>query len=156
MIARRVGHIRRVLCASPQYLAQAGQPNTPGDLARFECVRWRTQEGGNLWRFHDERGSKERPRTVNIHPQGRFTSNHVAGAINACIGGLGIGSFLSYQVESLVAQGKLIVVLREFELPPIPISLTHAHTRLIPNRVRSLIDWLSDDLGQRLFAQTLT
>jgi DNA-binding transcriptional LysR family regulator len=38
MIARRVGHIRRVLCASPNYLAQAGQPKTPADIAHFECV----------------------------------------------------------------------------------------------------------------------
>ena len=156
MVARRVGHIRRVLCASPQYVAQAGRPETPGELTRFECIRWRTQEGGNLWRFHDPAGVSERSRTLNIHPQGRFTSNHVAGAINACAAGLGIGSFLSYQVESLVAQGKLLVLLAEFEQPAIPVSLTHSHTRLVPNRVRSLIDWLAQDLGQRLSAQTLT
>jgi DNA-binding transcriptional LysR family regulator len=156
MIARRVGHIRRVLCASPDYLAQAGIPATPHELSHFECVRWRTQEGGNLWRFRDPNASSGRSHLLNVHPQGRFTSNHVAGAINACAAGLGIGSFLSYQVESLVAQGKLLVLLTEFEQPAIPVSLTHSHTRLVPNRVRTLIDWLADDLGQRLSSQTLT
>lgn len=157
MIARQVGHIRRVLCASPDYLAQAGIPASPGDLTHFECIRWRTQGGGSLWSFRgtqsDEGG---RDRVLTMLPRGRFASNHVAGAINACAAGLGLGSFLSYQVELLVAQGKLVVLLPDYELPPIPVSITHSYTRLVPRRVRTLIDWLADDLHKRLAAQTLT
>lgn len=62
---------------------------------------------------------------------------------------------LSNLEKSLVAQGKLIVLLTEFEQPAIPVNLTHSHTRLVPNRVRTLSDWLADDLGQRLSSQTL-
>ena len=156
MIARTVGHIRRVLCASPDYLALAGQPNNPADIARFECVRWRAQQGGKVWRFRVGGGRVETSRIVAIHPHGRFTSNHIAAAINACAAGLGLGSFLSYQVQDLVAQGRLVVLLPEYELAPIPVSLTRAQTRLLPNRVRALIDWLAEDLAQRLAAQTLT
>lgn len=157
MIARRVGHIRRVLCASPQYLEQAGAPVSPDDLTRFDCIRWRTQGGGNLWSFRSAKAADgSREQTLNMHPRGRFTSNQVAGAINACAAGLGFGSFLSYQVESLVAEGRLVVVLADYELPPIPVSITHSYTRLVPRRVRTLIDWLAEDLQQRLAAQTLT
>ena len=156
MIARPVGHIRSVLCASPHYLARAGQPHNPADIARFECVLWRAQEGGKVWRFRASGARVETTRTVAIHPHGRFTSNHIAAAIKACVAGLGLGSFLSYQVQDLVSQGKLMVLLSEYELAPIPVSLAHAHTRLVPNRVRALIDWLGEDLARRLAAQTLT
>ena len=46
--------------------------------------------------------------------------------------------------------------LADYELPPIPVSITHSYTRLVPSRVRTLIDWLAEDLQQRLAAQTLT
>lgn len=144
LVARRVGQVRRVICASPRYLERAGRPAHPRDLPGFECLRWRTRHGGNTWRF------QEQGRPFNVHPRGRFASNHVAGALNACVAGVGIASFLSYQVAPHLASGALQVLLPEFELDPIPVSLVHTHARLVPPRVRTLMDWLAEDVGARL------
>ena len=149
LVARRVGHIRRVLCASPAYLQRAGRPDHPAELTSHECLRWRTLEGGRVWRFR----SGTDP--FSVTPQGRFASNHVAAARNACITGLGIASFLSYQVADAVRSGELEVLLSGFELDPVPVSLVHGHGRLAPTRVRALADWLASDLGERLTRERL-
>lgn len=146
LVARRVGQVRRVLCASPAYLARAGRPRHPRDLTQFECLRWRTRDGGNTWRF------REAGREFNVHPRGRFASNHVAAALNACAEGAGIAWFLSYQVASHLASGAMEILLPDFELEPIPVSLVHTHARLVPPRVRALMDWLGRDVGERLEA----
>jgi DNA-binding transcriptional LysR family regulator len=146
LVARRVGHIRRVLCASPAYLERAGYPHHPRELSGRDCLRWRTLDGGRVWRF------QEAGRLLSVHPQGRFASNHVAAALNACTAGLGIGSFLSYQVADAVRRGQLELLLEEFEPDPIPVSLVHTHARLIPSRVRAMADWLAVDLTARLRA----
>jgi len=140
LVARTVGQIRRVLCASPALLERAGRPRHPRELARFECLRGRD----GAWRF------RERGRSVRVTPRGRFHSNHVAAALEACTAGVGIGSFLSYQVAERVRAGALEVLLPECEPEPVPVSLVHTHARLAPARVRALIEVLAPALAARL------
>jgi len=144
LIARRAGQIRQVLCASPRYLARAGRPDHPRELERHECVLRSRHDGAASWRFDDG------DRRLTVHPEGRFACNTVAGTHEACVAGAGIGRFLSYQVRDAVRAGRLEVLLPAFEPPPIPVSLVHAHARLVPVRVRALVDWLADDLRRRL------
>lgn len=144
LIARRVGQIRRVVCASPSYLARAGRPSHPRDITRFESLLLQAQESGSVWRFRD------RDSNISVQPSGRFRSNHVAGALNACVDGLGLGRFLSYQADGYLRDGRLEVLLEEFEPPPVPVSIVHAHARLTPTRVRVIVDWLAVHLSSRL------
>lgn len=144
LVARRVGQIRRVMCASPDYLARAGRPRHPRDIVHFESLLQRGQEGGAPWRFRDGTHS------VSVQPKGRFASNHVAGALNACVDGIGLGRFLSYQVDAFIRDGRLEVLLEAFEPAPVPVSLVHAHSRLVPTRVRAIVDWLADHLARQL------
>ena len=58
---------------------------------------------------------------------------------------MGFGTFFSYQVLPLVAQGRLALVLEDFEPPPRPVSVIYPNARLLPARTRAFIDWMKDE-----------
>jgi len=140
MIATRVGEVRRVVCASPSLLKRLGTPMHPRELAEFPCVHFQGLSAAPVWNFSDGRKS------TSVPVSGPFACNQAATALEACAEGLGFGRFLSYQVESLVAQKKLSIVLQEFEPPPIPIHVIFAHARLMAPRVRVFVDWMKREL----------
>jgi len=143
MIAVPVGHVRRVVCASPGLLGAVGTPTDPHDLAARQCVQFSGTAEGGVWTFSN------RGRDLPVKISGSFTCNQATAAIQACADGLGFGCFLSYQIEPLVQAGQLRIVLKEFEPPAIPVSLVYPEVRLISTRLRVLIDWLRASLGNR-------
>lgn len=143
MIATRVGQVRRVICANPSLLERLGTPKHPRELTDFPCVHFQGLSSAPIWNFIDER------KPISIPVAGPFTCNQASAAVEACAEGLGVGRFLSYQVESLVAEKKLEIVLEKFEPPPIPIHIVFAHARLMTPRVRVFVDWIKQALVSR-------
>lgn len=132
LVARRLGETRRVVCASPSYLRRAGVPKAPADLADHRCILFSGLSATNEWTF----ASKPRQR-VAIRPTLR--TNQVEAALEACIGGLGVGQFLHYQVELPLHEGKLRRVLTEFEPATLPIQIVYPHARPSSN-VRAFVE----------------
>jgi DNA-binding transcriptional LysR family regulator len=64
--------------------------------------------------------------------------------------GVGLGTFLSYQVEDLVGSGELKILLPEFELPASPVSVVYPSTKLMSARVKIFVDWITDKLRQEM------
>jgi DNA-binding transcriptional LysR family regulator len=87
--------------------------------------------------------------------EGPFACNQADAAIDACLQGLGFGRFLSYQVQALIAAGKLKLVLEEFEPEPLPVSLVYPHARLLSARVRAFVDWTSARLRPALASKSM-
>ncbi|MBW8833562.1 MAG: LysR family transcriptional regulator [Burkholderia sp.] len=137
MVATQVGTVGRVVCASPQYLAQAGEPQTPADLARFSCIVSDALPSSYVWEFGGHQAPQQ---TVPI--RARLSVNTVEAAIDAAIAGVGLTNVLSYQAASAVSEGKLKLVLREFEPEPIPVSVMHAGQGKLPLKTRSFIDFI--------------
>jgi DNA-binding transcriptional LysR family regulator len=135
LVGQTVGSVRRVVVASPSYLAQAGTPQHPKDLAALQCV-----SAGRPWLF------QEAGREFSMSVQGNLSFNLGAPAIEACASGAGLGMFLSYQVEPYVRSGALQVVLQAFERPPMEVSVVYPQARLVPARTRLYIDWLVAEL----------
>jgi len=133
LVARRIGATRRVVCAAPGYLAGAGTPNAPADLARMHAVVFSGLSPGNEWVF-----AGKPPARVAVRP--RLRTNQFDTAIEACLAGLGCGQFLCYQVDALVAAGRLERVLSAHEPPPLPISLVYPNARLLSANLRALLD----------------
>jgi DNA-binding transcriptional LysR family regulator len=144
MIAIPVGEVRRVVCASPELLRTSGAPARPEELADRPCVRFRGLAPGNTWHFQD--GGRD----VAVRVAGSFSTNQATAALEACGAGLGFGLFLSYQVEPAVRAKQLRVVLRDFETPPLPVSLVYGETRLLSSRVRAFLDWMKPRLRGRV------
>ncbi len=140
MHALRVGSVRHILCASPDYLQQNGIPQQPEDLLQHTII---TSKAANItmdWNF--ENTNSNRP--IRIRPRLSVTSN--AAAIEAAKANFGITRLLSYQVAPCLASGELKIILENFEPPPLPISIVHREGRLASTKVRAFIDLLAEHL----------
>jgi DNA-binding transcriptional LysR family regulator len=140
MRALRVGQVRRVLCASPDYLAEHGIPQKPDDLARHHIVAASGVTPSIEWKF----GESERAIAVRIKPRLTVTSND--GAIVAVHNGAGITRLLSYQVARELEQGSLKTVLSDYESAALPIHIVHREGRDGSAKVRSFVDFMAQAL----------
>ena len=144
LIARSVGQIRQVVCASPDLLERHGRPEHPEVLSGLPCVRFTGISTAPVWRFDDGR----KPLAVGI--DGPLTCNQVNASVQACIDGLGFGRFLCYQVMPAVRRGELRIVLQDFEPEPTPLSLVFLENRLLSTRIRTFVDWMAKALPESL------
>ncbi|WP_338583952.1 LysR family transcriptional regulator [Pseudomonas sp. MAG733B] len=133
--AIRVGEVRRVIVASPQFLAANGRPTHPQDLAQAPIIATSSIGQQRSWLFLEG----DEPLSVRTEPRLVVTANQAA--ITAAALGLGYTRVLSYQVASKIATGALEIVLAEFEVPPLPIHVVYQGGRKAPARVRSFVDF---------------
>jgi DNA-binding transcriptional LysR family regulator len=147
LTATRVGTVRRVVCASPAYLKEHGAPTTPEDVLKHQCIVFAALASGTSWMFKS-RGSKAR----SIQPVCRLQINTAESAIDAAMAGVGLTNVLSYQAARAVAEGKLKIILQDFEPPPIPVHLLHAHQKLAPLKMRRFLEFAPPRIRQSLLA----
>jgi DNA-binding transcriptional LysR family regulator len=148
MIARTVGHLRRMVVASPAYLKARGTPRHPDDLVAHDIIQHTGPGQHASWTFNDHKGG-----STQVDVRARFTVNQPEAAIAAARGGRGLVRALSHQVDGDVRQGLLLPVLTEFEDAPHPVSLVWPASRRSWRRVRALIDHLRAGLGRLLLDQ---
>ena len=144
LIARSLGQIRIVLCASPDYLARRGAPMHPRDLANHDCIAWSALGPTDTWWFR-ETGADQ---TFPIHI--RMSTTIAESALAAAEAGLGIVQVTSYQAEQAVREGRLVVLLSQFECQSTPVNLVYGTGRLLPVKLRAFIDFAVPRLEQRL------
>ncbi|PVX82674.1 LysR family transcriptional regulator [Paraburkholderia unamae] len=144
LVAMRVGAIRRVVCASPDYLAAHGVPAHPRDLAAHACITSDGLTSARSWAFWLGREA------VSLPVRSRLVLNTAEAAIDAAMLGVGLTRVLSYQVASAAREGKLQVVLEAFEPPPWPVSLVHAGQAPLPLKLRAFLDFAAPRLRARL------
>jgi DNA-binding transcriptional LysR family regulator len=143
-VAMRVGGISRVVCASPGYLAARGTPRHPDDLVGHDCVTSSGLLSTGDWTFRSERSVA----TVPVHA--RLTVTTAEAAIDAAVAGAGITRVLFYQAASAIADGRLVVVLADYEPAPFPVSLVYPAGRLVPLKLRAFLDFAAPRLKSRL------
>jgi DNA-binding transcriptional LysR family regulator len=135
LTAVRVGAVRRVIVASPAYLAARGEPHSAQDLATHVGIGF-TQSGGSAapWALYPggRREAVELPTPL--------LANTGEMAIAAAVAGRGLTRALSYQVADEVAAGRLRIVLADQEPPPIPVHVVYPAGRKAAAKVRAFID----------------
>lgn len=146
LIAKPIGRIRQVVCASPALLAETGIPRRPEELSRLPCVRFTGLSSGSVWRFRED------GKSLSVTVDGSLICNQADSSVQACIAGLGFGMLLGYQVMPAVRRGELQLVLTEFEPDPLPLSLVFPQNRLPSSRVKSFVDWMAEALPESLDA----
>ena len=142
-IATRVGTVRRVVCASPGYLAAHGVPLAPGDLAAHDCISFEVLESRRAWVF----GTGKSAQSVPVHA--RLAVNTVDAAIAAATLGVGVIRVLSYQVMDALRDDALRIVLSPFEAAPLPVSLLHKGQAPLPLKLRAFLDFVTPRLRAR-------
>lgn len=138
--ALKVGNVRRVVCASPEYIEKHGLPLHPDDLADHQIVV-ASNLGPNVeWRFHE----KNQPKVIRVKPRLTVTSNDAA--IEAAVEGLGITRLISYQIAPELASGRLKIILSDFESPALPVHILHREGRNASVKIRAFIDLMAERL----------
>jgi DNA-binding transcriptional LysR family regulator len=138
--AVRVGWVRRMIVASPGYVAAHGSPASPAELQAHRRIQHGTHSEAP-WRLRGAGG-----RSLLIPTAARFTVNQADAALAAARAGHGLVTALSYQVHDDLASGALVRLLAECEPDPLPVRLCWPEGRDELARVRLLIDFLTDHL----------
>jgi len=150
MQAIRVGQVRRVICASPDYLARHGTPTSPDDLQAHTIVSASSVTPNPEWKLVD----KGVARSVRL--QARMLTSTNDSAVRAVAGGFGLTRLLSYQVAEPLRSGQLQAVLQDFEPAPLPIHVVHREGRQASQRVRAFLDLAIERLrGDAALNQTM-
>jgi DNA-binding transcriptional LysR family regulator len=145
-VATKVGEIRRVVCGSPAYFSAHGTPKTLDDLAKHMCITYTALASGMTWVFDPRDGKPSR----GVRPMCRLKINTAEAAIDAAIAGIGVTNVLSYQVARPVSEGKLSLILRDFEPEPAPVHIVHGRQALLPLKLRLFVDFAASRLRKSL------
>jgi DNA-binding transcriptional LysR family regulator len=146
LMARPLGHIRMIVCASPEYLDAHGLPTHPANLATRDCVVWSALGAASSWWFRVDGRDRSFP------VRSRFATTLAESAVAAAEAGIGFAQVTSYQAATALVAGRLRRVLAEFECAPTPVSLVHAAGRLVPLKLRAFLDFAAPRLQTRLTA----
>ncbi|WP_437956174.1 LysR family transcriptional regulator [Sorangium sp. So ce119] len=140
LTAIRVGSVRLVVCASPDYLAARGAPETPADLTQLDTIGFSQAAWPAEWSFSSG------ARVQKVLPPSQLLVNTADVAIAAAVAGRGLARVLSYQVGPELRAGRLRIVLPAFEPPPVPVHVVHPEGPRAAARVRAFVDFLVERL----------
>jgi DNA-binding transcriptional LysR family regulator len=146
LVSTQVGAVRNVVCGSPAYFAAHGVPKSPEDLSGLTAVTFDPLSSSQHWVFRDPKSKRELRAPVHA----RLSVNTAEAAIDGAAAGLGVTRVLSYQVAQAVLDGRIQIVLAEYEPAPAPVSLIHGHQELTPLKVRMLLDFAAPRLRAQL------
>jgi DNA-binding transcriptional LysR family regulator len=135
--ALRVGEVRRVVCAAPDYLACHGIPTEPDELLAHTVIVASSLAPRADWRFIEQGVAT----MLQVRPRLSFTC--VDGAIEAAVHGVGLTRVMSYQIAPQLRAGTLKIVLSEYETAPVPIHILHREGRNASAKVRAFVDLLA-------------
>jgi DNA-binding transcriptional LysR family regulator len=150
LIATRVGEVRHVICASPDYLAANGIPETLDDLEKHRLVSFQSVSALSTWTFEHD-GTET---TVSF--RSRLSVNTIDAAIDAALAGAGLVRAVSYQIAEHVRAGRLAVVLEAFEPQLRPVHLVYDTQNRLPLKLRAFVDFVVPRLRERLVQAKLT
>lgn len=145
LVAIPVGSVRRVVCASPAYLARHGTPLHPRDLSHHACVTFEKMASRQVWNFQSGKSS------IAIPVRSRLAVSTAEAAVDAAVAGIGLTRVISYQMASALQAGELDIVLADFEPSPWPISLVHTGQGALPLKVRAFLDFAAPRLKARSY-----
>ncbi|HLE67896.1 MAG TPA: LysR family transcriptional regulator [Burkholderiales bacterium] len=143
LIAKKIGEQRRLIVASPAYLAQRGRPKTPDDLLDHNCLLW--DEGHddlNRWPFEVNGAMR------HIKVRGRLVVNNAQALLRLAVLGVGITRMSEYLARPLIRGGELVSLLEvSHRDEATPVHALYARTNIAKPRVRAFLDFLTEKLS---------
>jgi DNA-binding transcriptional LysR family regulator len=142
MKLRALGMSRRLLVASPEYLVTAGRPEVPDDVSTHESIRMTNVAGSQILELLAPDGQH---RIVRLN--GKFRVDHGLAARQALAAGVGIAPAHRWLVDDLLTAGQLEVLLPDYDLTAVPLSMLIVPERADVSRVRLLVDFLAEQIS---------
>lgn len=144
LIDHQVAQVRRVLCASPAFVAREGQPERPEDLSRLPCLHYGNLPTGSVWRLIGPDGTSH-----NVSVNGILCSNNGEMLRDAALHGLGIALLPTFIAGADLQAGRLVTVLPGYSPPLLHLHLLYPPSRHLSTRVRLLVDFIHERFGDR-------
>jgi LysR family transcriptional activator of dmlA len=147
VIARRLASNRRLLCASPKYIAQHGEPRSPAELRKHNCISIRQgDEAYGLWRLYAGRDAERDAEAVKV--RGNLTTNDGEIAVNWALDGHGILMRAEWDIERYLDSGRLVQVLPGYKTPDADIYAVYAPRHQLSARIRTFVEFLGERFGR--------
>lgn len=146
MLARLVGELQLVNCASPDYLARYGVPECLADLRDHLAVGYASPFNGRVVPFEfTESGQKQ-----ELAMRAVVTANNAEMYVACCLAGLGLIQVPAYDVREDLDEGRLVEVMPSFRAPPMPVSILYLHRLALSRRLKVFVDWVTELLRQQV------
>ena len=142
LVARRIAPFRRLVCASPQYVARCGRPESPDDLNDHDCLVLTSYQPRGHWQF----GPGKVPRSIPV--TGRIASNSVDVLLRAAMAGTGLVQLPSYVLSNGIKTGALLPLLTGYEADNRNVYAVYPASRHLSPKVRAFVDFLAEILGR--------
>lgn len=150
LVARRVGLVDFVTCATPEYLERYGAPAHPHDLARHRCVNYFSSKTGRIFAWSFNKGGER----IELQLEGLVALNDGEAYLEAGLAGLGIVQAATFMVNDALASGRLKHVLDDWETEPLPVWIMYPQNRHLSAKVRVFVDWVADLFSSSAAPQT--
>ncbi len=143
LVARKFGQGRRMVCASPSYLARAGRPRRPVELSDHACLTFRTHPGSNLWRF------RKGDAVTEVRATGPFFADNGESLVSAAASGLGLVLMPEWLVGVELGGGRLVEVLADYSPEPAitPLHAVYPPGPYVAPKVRAFVDFLVEQFS---------
>ena len=142
LVARPLCATARIVCAAPDYLARAGTPTHPDNLARHDCLTYTYSALGNQWQFEDNAGQM-----VNARIGGPINANNGMLLAEIAAAGGGIALAPCFILQPLIDAGRLQRVLPDWNTPRLPIHAVYPTRRHLSVKVQAMANFLKDWFG---------
>jgi len=136
LVARKLAAVRLVTCAAPDYLARAGTPEAPEDLASREAIIDTNVADPALWRFRVEGAQRD------VRVQGRLRFSGAQACVAAAVAGFGVTRAPAFAAARELRAGRLKALLCGYEPEVIHVHAVYPHARHLAARVRAFVDFL--------------
>lgn len=144
VVEHRIAEVDWVVCAAPEYLARAGRPTRPAELAGHAClVHLHVAANDRIWRFEGPRGA------ISVKVNGTFASNSALALRKAARAGLGIAMVPRYSVSEDLASGALVSLLPRHRVAQRPLLVVHPRAATVPPKVQVFVDFLREWIAGR-------
>ena len=141
LIARRIGEMQLITCATPEYLARAGTPLHPRELEEaHHIVAYRPALSGRVMPFFYQNHSE----TIEISGRYTISVNDGMGYMAAALAGLGVVQLPTFMARGPITEGRLVPILLDWCTGPKPLHIVYPPNRHLSNKVRVFVDWLAE------------
>ena len=140
LIARRVGVLNFITCASPAYLARHGRPTHPSELQRHRCVNFFSSRTGKIFEWDFTRDGER----VQMQLPGLIAVNDSNAYLAAGLAGLGVVQTATVMVDPMLADGRLEQLLSDWSTDPAPIHVVYPQNRHLSAKVRVFVEWVAE------------
>lgn len=141
LIARKLVDCKSVVCASPDYIVQYGEPKTAEELTQHNCIYYSLFQAGVEWTFFKDK------KKIRVEPKGNFIVNNSDAIADVLRQGLGICQMPTFIVAEYLANGQLVTVLDDYSLPEHAIYAVYPERKHLPAKVKAFIAFMKEKLG---------